>query len=31
MLTVAMYTIEGSAATTQYIDSRNFAEPMFKK
>ncbi|TPW13246.1 MAG: hypothetical protein FD130_1605, partial [Halothiobacillaceae bacterium] len=29
VLAVAMFAIDGAAATTHYIDSRNFTEPMF--
>lgn len=29
LLTLAMFAIDGKAAATQYIDSRNFTEPMF--
>lgn len=29
ILAVAMFAIEGAAATTHYIDSRNFTEPLF--
>lgn len=29
VLMVAMFAIDGSSAATQYIDSRNFIEPMF--
>jgi hypothetical protein len=29
VLVIIMFTLEGSTTTTQYIDSRNFTEPMF--
>ena len=29
VLAVAMFLIEGAEATTRYIDTRNFTEPMF--